>query len=804
MLQNLLPKLSGSDFIPLEPYIPQSAHIDERTVVTKSGDVMRFYRVDGIEFETIDGLDALTHKLNLNNCIRGISDGQVALYQHTMRVPVELHPTSGFTDDRAQDIDRRYIESLNRKGMMETVLFLTVVYRPTVRKSIKLLTRIGRRSTAEIERDNQLAAGRLRDVCMQVESTLSDYGLTPLESDGEFSEPMSFLNALLTGMWTKIRLSEESISGVIGGSVIRPGSEVIEIRSATDIDYVQMVEILDYKAKTTPGCLDGLLYLPFRAIVTQSFSTLSRAEGEETLIRQMEYLEKSEDRSPTQVNQLKQAIDMYVDGQYAMGEYGFSVAVYGSSIEEVQENTKEVISILTDSGFIAMLSTLSCESQFFAQLPGNFYERGRLAYLTSKNYASLACLHGFGRGKANGNPWGECLTYLQTSSGQPFAFNLHVATNPENQEGVKLIGNTRIIGKAGTGKSSLLHFLIDQMQKYDVTSLTFDKNFSGRVATLARGGLYLSIEKGRPTGINPFQWEPNESTRDFLMQLVLWLIHSDGSGLIAAEDRTRVSEGISSVLRLPKELRRLSTLLQNIAEPTGRSNGLIDRLAPWCYDDGHGRVGEYAWVVDNPVDSFELTGASNIGIDCSSFLKDQTVRTPITMMILQKARSLMDGRRFNINFEEAQALLDDPALCAFAGDEQETIRKKDGFCIFLSPTPSSILESAVSSQLREQIATEIYLPNPKASKHEYCAGFGLTDSEFALLKSQDEQSRVMLVKQGTRSYLARLDLSPFQDLMAIYSASAESNEAADKAIELMGDKPADWLPEYCRLMGVSQ
>jgi len=110
--------------------------------------------------------------------------------------------------------------------------------------------------------------------------------------------------------------------------------------------------------------------------------------------------------------------------------------------------------------------------------------------------------------------------------------------------------------------------------------------------------------------------------------------------------------------------------------------------------------------------------------------------------------------------------------------------------------PSSLLKSSIASSLVQQVATEIYLPNPKADYHEYTDGFKVTDAEFDIIKNMGEESRMFLVKQGHQSMIARLDLGGFDDELAILSGSADNNELLDAVVAEVGDDPAQWLPVF--------
>src|SRR5699024_776635 len=106
---------------------------------------------------------------------------------------------------------------------------------------------------------------------------------------------------------------------------------------------------------------------------------------------------------------------------------------------------------------------------------------------------------------------------------------------------------------------------------------------------------------------------------------------------------------------------------------------------------------------------------------------------------------------------EAWKWVDDEAFSEFAGNKQLTIRKQNGFGVFATQMPSSLLSSKIAASLVQQCATEIYLPNPKADFKEYTDGFKCTPTEFEIIKNMGEESRMFLIKQGHTSMLGMLD-----------------------------------------------
>ena len=146
--------------------------------------------------------------------------------------------------------------------------------------------------------------------------------------------------------------------------------------------------------------------------------------------------------------------------------------------------------------------------------------------------------------------------------------------------------------------------------------------------------------------------------------------------------------------------------------------------------------------------------------------------------------------------DEAWKWVDDEAFAEFAGNKQLTIRKQNGFGVFATQMPSSLLKSKIAASLVQQVATEIYLPNPKADFKEYTEGFKVSVAEFDIIRSMGEESRMFLIKQGHQSMIGRLDLADFDDELPILSGSSDNNELVDQIIADVGDDPDVWLPVF--------
>jgi type IV secretion system protein VirB4 len=488
----------------------------------------------------------------------------------------------------------------------------------------------------------------------------------------------------------------------------------------------------------------------------------------------------------SQVEAMDRALDDLINGDFVLGEYHYSLAVLGDTLDEVSRSVAKARTQLADAGFQTALIDLVADAAWFAQLPGNWRYRPREAKLTSRNFCGLSSLHNFATGKRDGNPWGEAITIVKTPSGQPLYLNFHVTPDKQDSLDEKALANTQIIGRAGAGKTVLELFLLAMATKYGITAVLYDKDRGTEIAIRAMGGTYTVFRRGEPTGLNPFQMEPGESVIDFWERLVRKLVDIGTS--LSAKDELDISRAVREVARMDKSLRRLSMVRQLL--PNVGENSLHARLAKWCVG---GRLG---WVLDNPSDRIDLAHADLFGFDDTELLDDAEVSTPVTMYLLHRTENLIDGRRFIYVMTEFWKRLGDPVFTDFALNKQKTIRKQNGLGIFDTQSPADVLHSKIASALVEQSATLFFLPNPRADYDDYVHGFKLTEAEFNIVRNLGENSRMFLVKQGHRSAIGRLDLGGLGDVLDVLSGTTDNVELLDTIRAQVGDAPEDWLPVF--------
>src|SRR5574337_914732 len=344
------------------------------------------------------------------------------------------------------------------------------------------------------------------------------------------------------------------------------GGDKLELRLGDKLRYAALVDIKEYADAVEPGVLNELLYERSEFIETQSFSILPRREAIRALELQRDQLIASDDVVASQVAEMDVALNDLGDGQFCMGEYHYSLVVFGDDVSDAGRRAAQAIGAVAESSSLQMSPVdLVADAAWFAQMPGNWRWRPREAKLSSRAFAALASSHNFARGKRDGNPWGEALALLRTPSGQPFYLNLHSSPEGEDSGDKKLPGNTLIVGSTGVGKTTLEMFLLAMTRKWNPAPrlVLFDLYRGCEIALRALGGLYFTLEAGKPTHLNPLQREPTPARLQFWEQLIRTCIGTAALPLLPADEHA-IADAVKAVAMLPAALRRFSTVRQNL------------------------------------------------------------------------------------------------------------------------------------------------------------------------------------------------------------------------------------------------
>lgn len=774
---------------PESNFIPYKYHWNNHTILTKDDDLMQVIRFSGFSFETADDEDVDIRKNIRNLLFKGIGAGQISLYFHIIR----RRKTAIDINEEGHNMPpgfSTYVEEKWREKHLNQKSFVNELYVTIIRKNSKkgivgfggIIDRIQQRADKKLwESAMREAYEELDEMVSRVISTLRDYRpdlLGVIETkDGLFSEILEFLGRIVNcGHGSLMRVPTMDISQYIPTHRLYFGKRAIEVKGTTGSRFAGIIGIKEYPQHTSATMLDSFLQMPFELIISQSFRSSDRTTAIQSMKIQQGRMINAGDVAVSQIGEISQALDDAMSGTIGFGKHHLTVLCVEDSPRSLETVLAMAATELGSAGAIPVREKVNLEPAYWAQLPGNEDFAVRRATINTLNLSSFVSFHNYPTGKEKGNHWGDHVTTLDTTSGTPFYFNFHVRD----------VGHTTIIGPTGAGKTVLMNFLCAQARKFKCRMFFFDKDRGAEIFIRALNGVYTVIDPSRPCGFNPLSLPDTGPNRTFLSEWMKALVTTNGE-TISAEDSVRIEDAIIGNYKLAPHDRNLTNVVPFLG--MGGPDSLAGRIAMW-----HGK-GSHAQVFDNKIDNIDFENNLIFAFEMAELLRDKASLGPVLLYVFHRINMSLDGTPSMIVLDEAWALIDNDVFAPKIKDWLKVLRKLNCFVIFATQSVEDASKSQISDTLIQQTATQIFLPNLKATD-VYRTHFMLSQREFTLIKTTDPGSRFFLVKQGMDAVVARIDLSGMDNVINVLSGRAESVILLDKIRAEVGDNPENWLPVF--------
>jgi len=773
-----------------DTYVPYIGHAAPNIVMLDDGSLLAMLHIDGMPFETTDPAIINALHAQRNVLLRNIASDRIMLQTHVIRTLTDDsdYPKEKCSSAFACSLDTGYQRRLMSNRLFRNELFLSILLRSSNRTNM-LAGKITSLFTGRHRRNSGTSSTNLEYLSSTVSTLIYElkaYGAQQLglrEKNGLiFSEIAEALRLIITGERLPVPLVNGHLGGAIYTDRVIVGHEAIEIRGAGESGYAAIFGLREYPAVTWPGMFDIILSAPYRCVLTQSFGFLEKQTAQDIMTRKQNQMLTAQDKAASQTEELTDAADMLASNAFVMGDHHLSLMTFADSLNNLRDVAASARRDLAESGAVIVREDLALEAAYWAQLPGNMRLRSRPGVISSRNFAAMASLHNYPQGAQYGF-WGEHLTIFRSSGGTPYRFHLHAPT-----ETVKDLGNIFLAGPAGSGKTTLMLFLLAMAERQKVITVLFDKDRGGDILSRAVGGKYLVLPSGEPSGLAPLKALDNSPANiEFIKELVKGLVIEIGKN-ISPEDERRLGLGVHTVMTLPTGKRSFKELRAFLGQSD--PDGMGAKLEKWC------KGGTLGWVLDNDKDRVSLD-TPFLGFDITAVLDDPITRGPILSYLFHRLEKLLNGRRLVLAIDEFWKVLLDPKFRDLVNNQLKTIRKRNGLIILATQSPADALRSPIAHSIIEQCPTQILMPNTRADAKDYMEGLKLTESEFlAIREDLTVGGHRFLLKQGNTSIVCELDLSGLDNEIAVISGRANTIRLMEKLIDQVGPETTAWLPLF--------
>ena len=472
--------------------IPLEDHIADDVVLTRGNGVLAMFSVDGVFPDTADDTDIAAWFDRLHNALKNIAaeDVELTVYQCRGEADPSGYQAGPHPAPFARELDAAYRDSLFRGLLYSNRLFLAVQLHPpnaAAQSVVRFLADAGTNPRAGInERKN-----RLTEICDLLQAQLGPFGLRRLgyvrRGRVIFDEIAEAIVFAMTGTWRPIGATTGRMGHAMFSEALRFRRKHLEIHGAGDPAYAAMYAFKEYPATTWPGMFHGLAVAPYRCTLMQSYRFLSNAAGMGAVGRKQNKMLAAGDKALSQSEALTEAADELMSRKWVLGDHSLVLIAYADSPRAIAEVGNAAWRDLAACGLVATRMTHALQAAYLSMLPGGGFWRPRPGFVKSSNFVAFAPLYNWPAGEDRGHWPGPPIAIFRTLAGTPYRFHWQVGD----------VGNTLVTGATGSGKTTLVAFLI-AMTAGRARIVALDHKRGWDLLIHRMGGDYAVLGAGEP------------------------------------------------------------------------------------------------------------------------------------------------------------------------------------------------------------------------------------------------------------------------------------------------------------------
>ncbi|RQS11600.1 VirB4 family type IV secretion system protein [Burkholderia sp. Bp8998] len=469
-------------------------------------------------------------------------------------------------------------------------------------------------------------------------------------------------------------------------------------------------------------------------------------------------------------------------------QYGFaniSVVVYGDTVEECDDNTREVVGRLGNAGFGVILETRNIPAAWATTLPGRWDQQKRLQFVETPCVSDIAPL----RGVEEGSPVNQWLTQQTGEQTGPLTV---LPTRHRTLQRVTLHqpggkSHALVVGPIGAGKTIFLNFLVSQSGRHNPRRIKFDKNRSTRIPTVMANGRFVDATGrfGAATPVNPLSLLADKRHWTYVAEWVQMAIE-DEDFHCTPQQQTDIYQAVATLGggEYDRELWTLSML--NTLLPME----LRERLQIWTQGEKNGRF------FDHVEDAFSLS--DDIAIEMGDLFEKYPVAAALFMdYAFYRISQWLDGKRFTIiEVEECGFFFQYERFYQRLELWVVTIRGLNGTLVMATQSLGQLARVKNFEILKENIPNFFFLPNRDArnNKHLYRDVFGLTDDLIDMIADAVPNRDYLWV---TPDHARMLQAQFPKEALAVLRADGAAQRVLDKHHD---SGSPHWREEYLQEM----
>lgn len=534
--------------------------------------------------------------------------------------------------------------------------------------------------------------------------------------------------------------------------------------------------------------ITALLRIPCPLILNHMIHPIPRAMATLSLARQRKVKQAFSLSGPNSaaVQELSQSIDA-LEGSHPeipvanLFNHQFVIMAGATSREHLARNQRLVQRATAPSGTTLVTEGFASKCAYWSMFP-TFDTPHRPFRALTPHIATWTLPQSTPSGLASSDWTDRPLATFRTADRSPYHFQWHVSQEDE------AVGHCMVIAPTGAGKTTLLLFLTAHtLSIHNSLVWLFDRYNGTEIFVRAAGGDYLTFTGSDPVRMNPFLLPDTEHNREFLKKWVLSLVTDP-----TPQDKTDITSMVDIAYDyMSRGNRSLAKLYKGALSPDSSAR---QHLYKWVSRDQYGTL----FNADEDTTT-EALGSRITAYDCTTAFDDPNLAAPLISYLVHRIRSLSTttAQPTLIYIDETAPMLRTKHFRdAFISGLREGRKLRQVYvCVFQDP--ADIATAGISTVVRGQCQTGIFMPNNQASPEAY-SQLDLTESEFAFVSGRTHRDgRAALIKRypTAQSTIIDTDLKPVGNHLRLFSSGQRAVQQF-RALQARHGNTAEAIRQY--------
>lgn len=754
----------------VQDYIPLACHYDSATLLTKNGELLQVLEITGMSSENVEqNLDTLT-SLARNSLAKNISSADTSCWINTIRRKKNIDDDLAYENTFSAGLHKAWADKYQLSRRYVNVLYITIVIKGMGGKFKSADDAISATSSntviAKHEKYLLGAAEKLYSITNNILTDLQSFGASRLKirhtADKSFSDPIYLFSHLSSFSENSMEVPVTDLSRALSVDKYAVGSRQIEVKHKGKTHFASILSLREYHHANQSDLFGDTLQLQVEMIATEVFYPISKKEAEK------QYKHHNYILGVTRDSQLRVAmgLDIMMDEERKSGflKQQLSIMVIAEDIDTLEENTKKLSKYLSSIGIVHVREDINLENIFWSQLPGNFNYLRRGIGAVAENVGAFASLQSTPHGRKS-SKWGRYITVMPSITSTPYFMNFHSEQNT---------GHTCFFGNKGSGKTSLLNFLVSEAMKYKPTILYISPDKNPKLFVNALGGTWYDDPKLPVVDDIPYA------------SLIAAIMSGKYTGHLLPGGMQKIDE-LVSLLGSAKDYAEMGIIIENF-ELGDEARNLKARV---------GEVSHFFKEDNIRIEPGTITG---ICLDSVRGKENQDIKAAIVFAAIRALGVDKTSPKILI-MDEMALMLDHPY---FTENIDMSYQIADIYNISLlgavdTERYTNVQEKKLWDAIDKRSDLKVVMPHDNIS-YDLREIFHLTDEENnSLAKTQSDS--VFIVKPfNRRSTILNFNNAGLDNYMRILYGSDMDIELMEKAKAEKGNNVDEWLPYLYELM----